>query len=373
MTFLQRINLNTTAPVIILSLLVAVAGCAPRPGPEALSLTPQGELATRQAAITVATTRARDASTGNYTDVRAPALNFEAFTISIPPTHKVTQIEWPNSKPDPQTSFAVIDRTILPDLALVHNPPRSSPSAPSTGKRDILIFVHGYNYTFAESLFRLAQVAVDGNLEEVPILFAWPSAASVTGYVADKDAVAYSRDDLVHVLKIASTDPDIGNITLFGHSMGGYLVVEALRQLRLNGQDSVIDRLENVVLAAPDIDIDVFRRQIQTIGALNPPMTLLVSPDDRALRLLERLTGSRGRVGTRDATDPSVQALAAANGIRVIDISNVDALDGSKHNRFVALMNVLPRGTKETFASLAHVGTFILEPISATLVSTRQR
>jgi esterase/lipase superfamily enzyme len=192
------------------------------------------------------------------------------------------------------------------------------------------------------------------------------------GYVADKDAVAYSRDDLVHVLKIASTDPAIGNITLFGHSMGGYLVVEALRQLRLSGQDRVVDRLENVVLAAPDIDIDVFRRQVQTIGALNPPMTLLVSPDDRALRLSERLAGSRGRVGTRDANDPRVQALAAANGIRVIDISNVDALDGSKHNRFVALMNVLPRGTKETFASLTHVGTFILEPVSATLIASRQ-
>ncbi len=373
MTFFQRIDLNTLTPLLLLSLFLAAAGCAPRPGPQALSVVSHGEAASQQVAITVATTRARDASTGTYSNARAPTLNFEAFTISIPPTHKVTQIEWPTSKPDPLTSFAVMDRTILPDLALGRNPPRSGPGAHSAGKRDILIFVHGYNYNFAESLFRLAQVAADGNLEEVPILFAWPSAASVTGYVADRDAVAYSRDDLVHVLKAASTDPAVGSITLFGHSMGGYLVAEALRQLRLSGQDKVIDRLENVVLAAPDIDIDVFRRQVQTIGALNPPITLLVSPDDRALKLSERLSGSRGRVGTRDASDPRVQALATANGIRVIDISKVDALDGSKHNRFAALMKVLPRGTKATFASLAYAGSFILEPVSATLVATRER
>ena len=113
-------------------------------------------------------------------------------------------------------------------------------------------------------------------------------------------------------LTIVADDPAVGDITLFGHSMGGWLVAEALRQLRLSGQDGVIARLDNVVLAAPDIDIDVFRRQVQTIGALTPPMTLLVSPDDRVLRLSERLAGSRRRVGTTDASDPRVQVLAAA-------------------------------------------------------------
>ncbi len=372
MTFLQRIELNRAALSLLFLLFLAAAGCAPRPGSEALSMVPQGKAATRQVTVLAATTRARDPSTGNYSDVRAPALNFEAFTIAIPPTHKATQIEWPTSVPDPQTSFAVMDRTILPDLKLNAVPPGSGSGTSSTGKRDILIFVHGYNYTFAESLFRLAQVAADGNLDEMPILFAWPSAASVTGYIADRDAVIYSRDDLVHVLTVAAADPAIGNITLFGHSMGGWLVAEALRQLRLGGQDNVIDRLGNVVLAAPDIDVDVFRRQMRTIGALNPPMTLLVSPDDRALKLSERLAGSRSRVGRKDVSDPQVHALATANGIRVIDISNMDTLDKSNHNRFAALMKVLPRATKTTFASLVHAGTFILEPVSATLVSSGQ-
>lgn len=341
---------------LLLLIFVAAAGCAPRPGPEALSVAPQVNTA-RQVEITVATTRARDPATGVYTQARAPSLNYEAFTVSIPPGHEVTQIEWPKGRPDPKTSFAVTHREVLPDLALDRR----------SGKRDILIFVHGYNYTFEESLFRLAQLAADGEIRDRPVLFAWPSAASVTGYVADKDAVAYSRDDLVNLLTAVAADPDARNITLFGHSMGGLLVVEALRQLRLTGQHKVIDSLNDVVLAAPDIDIDVFRRQVRVIGPMQPPMILLVSPDDRALRLSGRLAGSRSRVGVTDASDPRIQALAVAAGIQVVDISRLHALDATRHNRFVALANVLRHVPDARTSTLAQAGSYILRPIGAAL------
>ena len=372
MAFSQCNVSNSLIRSLLILLFLAAAGCAPRPGPETLSVVAQGETAAQRVNLLVATTRARNTSTGSYSEVRAPALNYEAFTVSIPPNHEVTRIEWPVSQPDPQTSFAVTDRTVLTEFTLDVGLERSGRGANVAGRCDIVIFVHGYNHNFVESLFRLAQIAADGNLDEVPILFAWPSAASITGYIADSDAATYSRDDLVELLTIVADDPAVGDITLFGHSMGGWLVAEALRQLRLSGQDGVIARLDNVVLAAPDIDIDVFRRQVQTIGALTPPMTLLVSPDDRVLRLSERLAGSRRRVGTTDASDPRVQVLAAANGMRVIDISEVDALGGTNHNRFAVLMSVIPRSTRTAFASLAHAGAFILEPVSATLVASGQ-
>lgn len=370
-TFHDRIDVRNSAVLLLVLFCVVAAGCAPRSDPQALSVVAQDATPTKQVTIVVATTRARDATTGSYSDARASSLNFEAFRVSIPPGHQVAQIEWPNPRPNLQTSFAVTDRRILPNLALNAAQSNLQEDIPSTGKRDVLIYVHGYNYSFEESLFRVAQIAADGNLKEMPILFAWPSAASVTGYVADKDAVAYSRDDLVGLLTTAASDPAIGNITVFGHSMGGWLVAEALRQLRLTGQDKVINRLDGVVLAAPDIDIDVFHRQIQIIGALQPPMTLLVSPDDRALKLSERLARSRGRVGTTDVNDPRVQALAKANSIQMIDISNLEALDKTNHNRFVALVKVLPGMPNARFPSLAHAGVFILEPISATLVELR--
>ncbi|TYR33577.1 alpha/beta hydrolase [Mesorhizobium microcysteis] len=65
---------------------------------------------------------------------------------------------------------------------------------------DVGIFVHGYNYNFQQSLFRLAQMQADSGIDAVPILFAWQSEATITGYVSDRDSVTYSRDYLVELL-----------------------------------------------------------------------------------------------------------------------------------------------------------------------------
>jgi esterase/lipase superfamily enzyme len=83
------------------------------------------------------------------------------------------------------------------------------------------------------------------------------------------------------LLKMVASSPQVGDIMVLAHSMGGLVTAEALRQLRSERQDRVIARLRRVILAAPDIDVDVFRAQLQTIGPLSPPMTLLVSKDER--------------------------------------------------------------------------------------------
>lgn len=339
--------------------VVLLSACAPRPGGETLTVVPEAEAA-HSLAITVASTRGRDPQTGNYTDARARALNYERFTIAIPPDHEASKIEWPNEKPDPSRSFAVTARDPLPGLD-IHRSGR--------GRQDVVVFVHGYNQTFPESLFRLAQVTADGHLPEQPILFAWPSAGTVVGYVADKDAALYSRDELAAMLGTLAADPDVGEITLFGHSMGGWLVVEALRQLRLSGQDRVIARLSDVVLAAPDIDVDVFRKQVEVIGPLDPPMAILVAPDDRALRISAGLAGARPRIGRTNASTPAVQALAKRYGVLLVDISAIGAVDGTHHNRFASLVQLMPERRDGLAQARAQVGAFILDPVSATLVA----
>lgn len=355
-------------PVLLLA-AVAAGGCAPRPGPQVLSVVPATSADVADTVtVHVATTRQRDQASGSYSDGRSPSLSFEDFTVSIPRSHQVTDIEWPTAHPDPATSFAVTERKVQPKFEVAADPVRPGQDGRATARRDVVIFVHGYNYNFPESLFRLAQIAADGKLEEAPILFAWPSAATVTGYVADRDAITYSRDGLVQFLTMIDADPRIGRVTLFGHSMGAMLVTESLRQLRLTGQGGVVDRLDEVVLAAPDIDIDVFRSQMDVIGPLDPPMTILVSPDDRALLASGRLAGSRSRLGTRDVSDPRVQALAKAHKIQIIDISAVSTPDGTNHSRFAGLVTVFPRMQERGGSALAQAGAFVLEPLTASLV-----
>lgn len=348
----------------ILVALVLLCGCATRPGPEVLATVPPAPEAA-QVRLYAATTRERaPEGEADYTAERARALNLAAFTISIPPGHQPASIEWPQGMPDAGSSFAVVGQSQLTRAEFIQEI-----GAPGTsgGRRNVGIFVHGYNHSFPEALFRLAQIAADSQTTEPQIAFSWPSQASVGGYVADKDSVTYSRDYLAELITDLAAQPNVGEINIIAHSMGGWLVMETVRQLRLQGRDAAIDRL-NVVLAAPDIDADVFYQQLQVIGSLRTPLTVLVSPDDRALRVSQRLSASRQRLGALDVQDPRVQEVAAETNVQIIDISQAGASDGFRHDRYVSLATIMPTGNQdEGTGDIRQAGAFIFNAVGATL------
>ncbi|OIO00159.1 MAG: hypothetical protein AUJ49_10090 [Desulfovibrionaceae bacterium CG1_02_65_16] len=171
------------------------------------------------------------------------------------------------------------------------------------------------------------------------------------------------------MLTALANDPRHRDITLMAHSMGCWLTMEALRELRLTGQGRVLDRLGAVILAAPDIDLDVFRAQAQVVGRLEPPITVLASPDDRALEISTRLGGGRDRVGGLDVRDPRIQELASAYGVQLIDISNMAATDSLNHDRFIgaatALRNTL--SPKKSANPIRKAGAYVLDAVAAVL------
>jgi esterase/lipase superfamily enzyme len=317
--------------------------------------------------VYVATTRERTAPDLNaFTTDRAAGLNYAEFTISIPPGHKAGEIEWPGAAPDPAASFVTVRQTVL-DEATFHK--RIANRTERRGQ-DVGVFVHGYNTNFQEALFRLAQLSADSQLDTTPVLFAWPSEAAVTGYVADREAVTYSRDYLAHVLSMLARERSVRSVAVIGHSMGGWLTMETLRQLRLQGRNEVLARLQ-VVLAAPDIDLDVFRTQVAVVGPMSPPLTILVSKDDWALAASSRLSGGRERVGTLDVEDPRVQAIARQARLRVVDISTLTAPDRFNHDRFISFAAVYsavaPRGGPGD--PLRQAGAFVFNA-AGTVLST---
>lgn len=170
--------------IALVAALAVPSACATRPGPDVLEVASTQPVTGKHVTIFAATPRQREGS--GYSEQRSPQLNFERFTISVPERHKKTEIEWPSGKPDPACSFAVIDRTVLSRKEFSELPaPADSPqSVPN--KRDILVFVHGYNYNFQEALFRLAQIAADGKLPETRSCLPGPlrrlsEAMSLTG------------------------------------------------------------------------------------------------------------------------------------------------------------------------------------------------
>lgn len=342
-----------------------LAACAGRPGPETLDTVALTDYQpTRVETLYTVTTRDRAEPGQNvFTTTKTRDPNYASFRISIPPNHVPTSIEWPKPgrKVDPKTDFAVVGQSVLERqsfLSAIGSPKAAPP----------VVFVHGYNYNFQESLFRLAQLSTDSNIDGTPVLFSWPSVAALPGYVADKESATYSRDALANLLTDVVRARK-GQVDVFAHSMGGWLTAEALRQLRLEGKDDVLDRLR-VIMAAPDIDRDVFTAQLDVIGRMRTPITLLVAPDDRALRVSSILGAGTQRVGSIDARDPEVAEAAKRYGVTVIDISQLEPTDATNHNRFFDAQQLAATLNKPAAtATLGDAGAFVLDAAAQTVSS----
>ncbi|MFC7704268.1 alpha/beta hydrolase [Plastorhodobacter daqingensis] len=356
---------TATRAMLVLAVLI-LAGCAARPGPGILQPVALAETGARSVTVYVATTRQEVApGQGGFGTSRASEMRFAEFEISIPPGHLPGRIEWPQDIPDPQSSFVTIGQKRHSRASF-----ERAVAEAQRGGGETTVFVHGFNYSFQESLFRLAQIAADAEIEGVPVLFAWPSQGQVTGYVADREAATASRDGLADLLILLARNETEDQVMVFGHSLGGWLTNEAVRQLRLSGQDTTIDRLR-VILAAPDIDVDVFSAQLEVIGPLSPPLLMLVAPDDRALSLSRILGQDRQRAGALSVDDPRVRAAAQRGHIQIVDISEIGATDGFNHDRYVNLAALYPQLSQSSRPgagdNLRQAGAFIFRAVGATL------
>jgi esterase/lipase superfamily enzyme len=115
--------------------------------------------------------------------------------------------------------------------------------------------------------------------------------------------------------------------------MGNWLALESLRQMAIrNGR--LPAKFKNVMLAAPDVDVDVFRSQIADMGKQHPQFTLFVSQDDRALAVSRRVWGNVARLGSIDPEQTPYKEELEANHITVIDLTKVKSGDKLNHGKF---------------------------------------
>ena len=116
-----------------------------------------------------------------------------------------------------------------------------------------------------------------------------------------------------------------GPLALMGHSMGGLLIMETLRQIALSGDRALLDRLSATTLISPDIDMDLFRAQAHALGHLPQPFTVAIAQNDRLLRLSSGLSGGAARLGSVEDLD-QLEGL----GVFVVDMTGI-ADTGSNH------------------------------------------
>jgi len=328
-----------------LALLAPLAACATRP--ETGFLSPVAEVAPGASVHTVlvATTRDRDPRPGTmFNGERSGSLDYAELTVSVPPTHAPNNVELASSPPgNPATDFVVRQADYLDSDKQFLRALNAQLATRPRGDRKVFVFVHGINTMFAEGLYRLVQVIQDSKSNSVPVLFTWASRGKVVEYLYDQNSATEARDELEHTLRLLFAS-DADKINILAHSMGNWITVEALRQIKISGHPLPTEKIGTIVLASPDIDVDVFKSQLRRFGTDHKPFTVVLSENDRALGLSKFIAGGESRVG-----DANVDELAAL-GATVVDLTNLKATDFTNHGKFDQLAVVAP----ELNAVLAH-------------------
>jgi len=182
--------------------------------------------------------------------------------------------------------------------------------------RDVLIYVHGYRESFESAAVSAAMPSDGIRFRGVSGLFTWPSAGATFDYGYDRESALWSRDAFEDLLKALAGSPSGGRINIVAHSMGTLLTLETLRMLRAEAGEAAMARIGAVVLAAPDIDIDLFAKGVERLGPDVSKITVISSTNDRALELSSTIAGGIVRAGAAD------RGRLEALGVRVADASD---------------------------------------------------
>jgi esterase/lipase superfamily enzyme len=252
---------------------------------------------------------------------------FARVDMTVPAIHKVGNIERAKGRApsDPAKDFTAQRVTFYRDAGVFEK--AISANISKRGDR-VLVFVHGFNNGFDDGVYRVTQIAHDTKYPGTPVLFSWASAGKITGYVYDKESANAARDDLEATLKMLA-HTKARSIDIIAHSMGTWVTMEALRQLAIENNRDLNGKLGYVILASPDIDVDVFKKQMIRYGKPDRPFTVLLSGDDRALQLSSIISGSKPRVGDYgDAAD------LAKYGVVVADLTAAKGSDRLNHAKF---------------------------------------
>ncbi len=308
--------------ILLLGALVLLGACA---RPELTDFSEPHPDATVER-IFMATQRTPGQQGQIFGERRSTRLNFAQVDVSIPPTHVPGKVERTSGVADAAQYFAPLGIEMFSGIRDFTGALRREGGADG----GILLYVHGYNNTTEDSTFRLAQIKHDFGIDGPAVLFSWPSAGDPRGYVYDRDSVLFARDGFEEFLRELR---GLGHsrILILAHSMGGYLTMEALRQIALKGDRHVMDAIEGVVLMSPDIDPDVFRRQARVIGELPQPFIVMTSRKDRVLNIAEFMTGRKPRLGRIESSE-EVQGL----GVTVVDFTDLDDGGISGHSAAVS-------------------------------------
>lgn len=138
----------------------------------------------------------------------------------------------------------------------------------ATGRKEVFMYVHGYNNTFADATHALAEMWHFIGRGGVPVVYSWPAArGGLLGYFADRESGEFTVYHLKQALRMLASFEEIDRIHILAHSRGTDVTTTALRELVIESRAAGLNplqhlRIANLVLAAPDLDFDIVRQRL---------------------------------------------------------------------------------------------------------------
>jgi len=247
------------------------------------------------------------------------SLSYGAVNVALPKSHEAGQLEAP--------SIFRLEFTADPDKHVMLQSLKAMDAgswraevarhAIELGNPGILVFVHGYNSSFSDAARRAAQLAFDLRFGGSTVLFSWPSRDATLEYTVDEQSAEWSVPDMKEALAgLVAAAPDTP-IYVIAHSMGNRVFTRGFKAL-LAETPAARTPFKQIVLAAPDIDADVFRREIApAILGQGPRVTLYASSNDKALAASRGVHGGYVRLGE------SGKDIVVLQGLDTVDASGV--------------------------------------------------
>jgi esterase/lipase superfamily enzyme len=242
--------------------------------------------------------------------------------VSIPPAHAKGQIERPWKFVSIEfQEYANEHVVILKPKPLSWEQFRTSLAtslASTNGKA--FVFVHGYNTTFAEAARKTAQMAVDLEIRITPVMFSWASLGKPWRYADDVENARSAAKYLEEFLEKLASQTGAKEVHLVAHSLGNDPLTTALERMALKSaaQREYAWPFGEVVLAAPDVNRNLFESAVTAFQRIVRHTTSYVSSKDWALKISRFFRPSTTRAG-----DTS-HGITLVPGIDTIDVSAIE-------------------------------------------------
>mgnify|MGYP001182401866 FL=1 len=200
-------------------------------------------------------------------------------------------------------------------------------------KRDLVIFIHGFNVDWFEAVASAMALELmlnrhshdNDDLKDTSVfLFSWPSNGKMMrnkAYLSDRSdaedsSIAVARGFLKlrdFLMTLRPKHDDIAlkecgqQLHLLCHSMGNYVLQHALTALiKLNNQKHLPQLFQHIFMCAPDVDDNVFEQEqpMANLHRLARQVTVYYNNGDLAMYISDYTKGNIDRLGHNGCARP---------------------------------------------------------------------